>query len=204
MKTIIDARGETCPIPVVKAKKALESTAVECLDIYVDNEIAVQNLEKLARQKGYQFVSEREDATSYRVELSKQGEIQNVSVEEEIEQPILSCTPGKKTVVISSSVMGTGDDELGAILMKGFLYALGQQEQPPSTIIMYNSGVKLAIQGSRCEEELKELEKAGVEIYVCGTCLNHYGLSDQLAVGNVTNMYDIVEKQMKASAVIRP
>lgn len=107
-------------------------------------------------------------------------------------------------VVISADHMGEGNDELGKILLKGFLFALTQQEKLPSTILFYNGGASLACEGSASLENLLSLSKLGVEILTCGTCLNYYGLTDKLQVGAVTNMYVITEKQMQADLVIRP
>ena len=100
--------------------------------------------------------------------------------------------------------MGEGGEELGRILIKGFLFALTQQEHLPSTVLFYNGGAKLTTEGSASLEDLKTLEANGVEILTCGTCLDYYGLKDKLAVGGVTNMYVIVEKQMQADLVLRP
>ena len=99
--------------------------------------------------------------------------------------------------------MGSGDDALGATLMKGYLYAVSQQEELPKTILFYNGGAKLTVEGAVSVEDLKNMEAQGVEILTCGTCLNFYGLGDKLAVGSVTNMYTIVEKLTQASKVIR-
>ena len=120
----------------------------------------------------------------------------------------ISCTvtaAKKKTVVVvSADHMGEGSEELGHILIKGFLFALTQQEHLPSTVLFYNGGAKLTTEGSASLEDLKTLEANGVEILTCGTCLDYYGLKDKLAVGGVTNMYVIVEKQMQADLVLRP
>lgn len=107
-------------------------------------------------------------------------------------------------VVISSDTMGNGDDELGRILMKGFIFALTQQDELPSTVLLYNGGAKLSCEDAPILEDLKSLEAQGVEIMTCGTCLNHYGLTEKLQVGSVTNMYAIVEKMTQASLLIRP
>ena len=107
-------------------------------------------------------------------------------------------------VVIGTSCLGSGADTLGATLMKGFLYALSQQERLPRTILFYNGGAKITTEGSVSIEDLKNMEAQGVEIRTCGTCLNYYGLTDKLAVGSVTNMYDIVETMTSAGKVIRP
>ena len=100
--------------------------------------------------------------------------------------------------------MGEGDEELGHILMKGFIFALTQQDHLPSTILFYNGGARLTCEDSASLEDLKNLASLGVEILTCGTCLNHYGLTDKLAVGDVTNMYVITEKQMQADLILRP
>ena len=100
--------------------------------------------------------------------------------------------------------MGEGSEELGAVLIKSFVFALTQLDDLPSTIIFYNSGVNLSCEGSPVLEDLKNLAAQGVEIISCGTCLNFYGLKEKLAVGEVSNMYDIVERQRAADLVIKP
>ena len=106
--------------------------------------------------------------------------------------------------MLSSDQMGGGNEELGRILMKGFVYALTQLEELPETVLLYNGGAKLSVEGSQSLEDLKNLEAQGVEILTCGTCLNFYELADKLKVGSVTNMYEIVEKMSGARLVIRP
>jgi len=100
--------------------------------------------------------------------------------------------------------MGEGSDELGKILLKGFLYALGQQETLPKTILFYNGGAAMTCEGSPSLEDLTSLQALGVEILTCGTCLNFYGLTDKLKVGEVTNMYAITEKMSQADLIVRP
>ena len=107
-------------------------------------------------------------------------------------------------VAVSADHMGEGDEVLGKILLKGFLFALTQQETLPKTVLFYNGGAAVTCEGSASLEDLQKLESLGVEILTCGTCLNHYGLTEQLRVGGVTNMYVIVEKQMQATKVVRP
>lgn len=113
-------------------------------------------------------------------------------------------TPDNTVVVISADHMGEGDETLGKILLKGFLFALTQQETLPKTVLFYNGGASVTCEGSASLEDLQKLHELGVEILTCGTCLNHYGLAEKLRVGEVTNMYVIVEKQMQATKVIRP
>lgn len=202
----VDAMGDACPIPVVKTKNAIkELGGAGQVEVLVDNEIAVQNLTKMANQKGYDIQSEKQKEQQYRVVMTI-GEDSFNERKEQI-QEAESCIPDSrqnKTVVISSGTMGSGSDELGAILMKGFLYALTQQDILPKTILFYNGGASFTCEGSPALEDLKQLEAQGVEILTCGTCLDYYGLSEKLQVGDVTNMYVIAEKMMEAGSIIRP
>ena len=201
----VNAIGDACPIPVVKTKNAIkELNGAGVVEVLVDNEIAVQNLGKMAKQKGYAFKSEKLGAAEYQVTLivGESAEQQNV---EDIEE-VCAVVPGKKknvVVAINSAKMGVGHDELGGVLIKGFIFALTQMDELPSAILFYNGGAKLTVEGAVSVEDLKNMEAQGVEILTCGTCLNFYGLSDKLAVGSVTNMYNIVEKLTSASKVIR-
>lgn len=211
MLKVVNAMGDACPIPVVKTKNAIkELSGAGMVETLVDNEIAVQNLTKMAQQKNYGVRSEKLGENQYRVIMTI-GESADEAGAEAVEEETTAeetCMPdgrkGNKVVVISSSYMGTGDDELGAVLMKGFIYALSQQDELPKTILFYNSGAKLACEMSPTLEDLMSLEANGVEILTCGTCLNHYGLTEKLKVGGVTNMYVITEKMMQADLIVKP
>ena len=100
--------------------------------------------------------------------------------------------------------MGTGDETLGKVLMKGFFYALSQSYKLPSAILFYNSGIFLTTEGSETIDDLKAMEAQGVEILSCGTCLDYYNRKDQLLAGEIGNMYDIVQAMTKAGKIIRP
>jgi selenium metabolism protein YedF len=208
----VNALGDTCPIPVVKAKNAIkELNGAGEVEVLVDNEIAVQNLTKMAIQKGYGIQSEKLEEQKYRVlftiEGAADGQSPAADQTPEAEASDSSCQldkRGQTVVVISSSKMGEGNDELGQVLMKGFIYALTQQDELPSAILFYNGGASLTCEEAPTLEDLKSLEAQGVEILTCGTCLNYYGLTEKLSVGSVTNMYAIVEKLTQAAKVIRP
>ena len=197
----VDARGDACPLPVVKAKKAIaELNGAGQVEVLVDNEIAVQNLTKMAQQKGYASAAEKLAEQEYRV-LFTVGESAAAAEEPE------TCVPDARTdtvVAIGTDKMGVGNDELGKTLMKAFIFALTQQDKLPKTILFYNGGASLTCEGSPMLEDLKALEAQGVEIMTCGTCLNFYGLTEKLAVGSVTNMYVIAEKMLNAGNVVKP
>ena len=200
----INAMGDTCPIPVVKTKNAIRDlNGSGQVEVLVDNEIAVQNLTKMANQKGYGVTSEMLEAQKYRVNITVgQIEAENFAAEE-----LTTCTTDSRTntvVAISSGEMGQGDPVLRKMLMKGFVFALTQQDILPSTILFYNSGAFLTCEETPILDDLRSLEAQGVEILTCGTCLNHYGLAEQLKVGTTTNMYVIVEKMLQAGSVVKP
>ena len=205
MRQTLDFVGKACPIPVVETKKALVGLKPEdVLEVLVDNNIAVQNLSKMAAQKKLVLSTEKKDEQLYQVTLTltSESQLDNSATE------MVSCVPdlgaGPTIVVLSSDKMGEGDEKLGHILIKGFLYALTQLEVLPKTILMYNNGVKLAVEGSESLADLKLLETQGVEVLSCGTCLNHYQLTEKLGVGTITNMYTIVERLSQAGKVIKP
>lgn len=198
----VNAIGDNCPIPVVKAKKAIDGlTESAIVEVSVDNEIAVQNVTKMINQKNLESNYEKINENHYVIRVQC-GEINEKELATEV-----VCTVEKEekmVVVLSSNKMGEGDEELGKVLIKGFIYALTQLDKYPKAVLLYNSGVKLSSEGSDSIEDLKVLEEQGVEILSCGTCLNFYNLQDKLQVGKVTNMYSIVEELSGATNVIRP
>ena len=200
----VNAIGDACPIPVVKTRKAMETIkGSEVVETLVDNEIAVENLKKMAGQMGYQVKDQKLEEGKYSVQIM----VTEAEKTEKIQADICDCRPtaaSDKVVVIRSNVMGEGDPELGKVLLKGFIYALSQQEELPKTILFYNGGACLTCEGSASLDDLKELEHRGVKILTCGTCLNFYGLSEKLKVGEVTNMYEIAETMSKASLIVSP
>ena len=203
MEKIIDCRGLACPLPVVNAKKAAEAmNPGDVLTVLVDNEIAVQNLTRFAEHKGFGVSADKRGEQEYAVIMSISGETVE-SRDEEVACVMDSRRKGM-LVVLSGNVMGTGDAKLGTSLMKAFVFALTKQDQLPDTILCYNSGAYLTCEGADTLEDLKLLESEGVTILTCGTCLDFYGLKEKLAVGGVTNMYDIVERMESAAQIIKP
>lgn len=203
MERIIDCKGMACPLPVVNAKKAAEGlVSGDTLTILVDNEIAVQNLTRFAEHKRFGVTAQKKGDKEYAVIMNISG-TEETYREEEIVCAVDSRRKGM-LVVLSGNVMGTGDAKLGTALMKAFVFALTKQDQLPDTILCYNTGAYLTCEGADTLEDLKLLESEGVTILTCGTCLEFYGLKEKLAVGSVTNMYDIVERMENAVQIIKP
>lgn len=208
MEFLVDARGKACPLPVIETRNALREHGAPVVTL-VDNDIARQNVEKMARQMGLNASTQQEEG-SWRITLTaaaQQGFDPDSQEVADLMENIPPCTvpaQGPTVVVLSADVMGTGDDTLGRALMKGFVYALTQLDEAPDTVLLYNGGAKLSVEGAETVADLQTLAEAGAEILTCGTCLNHYGLTEKLAVGSVTNMYVIAETMAKAGKVIRP
>lgn len=205
----VNALEKQCPIPLIMTKNAIAQNGNGEYKIFVDNEIAVQNLEKLAKQYSFDFDFEKITNTKYEVRLNVLDTSKVVATKINQDLDINSKTDkcvnsANSVVVFKSEFMGQGDLDLGRILSKGCIYAISQLDDPPKTIMFYNSGVKLACEGSDNLEDLDLLEKKGAQIFVCGTCLMHYELQDKLKIGQVTNMYDIVERLNNAAKIIYP
>lgn len=204
-KLVIDARGDACPIPVVKTLKALGALAGPGeVETIVDNKVAVENLTRMASSKGCASAAEQTAEKEWHVTTTASEAVVVAAGEPEAATCEVPAAKRNVTVQISAETMGTGDDLLGKKLMKAFIFSLTQLEELPQTILFYNGGAHLTCEGSDSLEDLKNLADAGVEILTCGTCTDFYGITDKLAVGEVTNMYVIAERLSGASVVVRP
>jgi selenium metabolism protein YedF len=197
---IIDALGKPCPIPVIEAKKALRKAAAdEVVRILVDNDISRQNLEKMAKGLGCPSSFEKQADGNILVSITNKPEVGKL--------PAVSGLPaaggsGGLVVAIGKNTMGQGDDDLGAILIKAFIYSLTELDTPPENLLFFNSGVKLSTEGSNAIADLKTLESKGTIVSSCGTCLDFYKIKDKLVVGNVTNMFAIASAMAEAGTLI--
>jgi selenium metabolism protein YedF len=189
----INVLGKPCPIPVIEAKKALRKAAEgEQVQVLVDNEISAQNISKMAAGMNLPCS----------VEKQADGNILVSITAAQTKSESASAGAGALVVAIGKNTMGTGNDELGAVLMKGFIYSLTELDTPPETVLFFNSGVKLSTEGSNAIADLKKLESKGTVIASCGTCLDFFQLKEKLAVGSVTNMYAIVAAMSGAGRLI--
>lgn len=198
MKKEIDAKGLACPKPVILTKKQLDQMTGGSVRITVDNETAKENISKLATSMGLESSIEDLGGSVYAITVVKSGEVQD----EKPKSAVVQNPECGSVIAIQSDQMGTGDKELGELLIKSFLYTVYETEPHPSTILFYNSGINLTVEDSPVLDDLKELHNSGVEIISCGTCLDFYGLKDKLAIGDVSNMYTIYEKMQSASNTI--
>jgi len=201
---IVNVIGKPCPIPVIEAKKALAEQDVDSVLVKTDNSVSAQNLEKMAKSYGYSVYSAEIGKNSYEVTIKRDGKAAPViNAADGARESADNCAQsGGLLVVVSGNTLGEGAEELGKILIKGFIYSLTELPAPPEYVIFLNSGAQLTSEGSNTIEDLKKLEEKGTGIFTCGTCVNYYGLKDKLAVGAITDMYGITEKMAAASKII--
>lgn len=198
----VDARGLACPQPVVLTRQALETNSK--VKVLVDNETALENVQRLGTKLDCDIKVEKKKDNIYEIKLKRKGDVA-ASKEEGIPScSTTSAASGPFVMVISANFMGHGNNELGSVLIRAFLHTVAEQPQKPDTIIFYNTGVKLTVQGSDVLDDLTQLEKEGVQLLVCGTCLNYFEIKDKLAAGTVSNMYDILDTMSRAGRLIAP
>jgi len=208
MPETIDARGLACPQPVIMAKKAIEEN--EQITVLVDNDMAVENIRRLALKMACGFSVTEKEGGIREIVLVRTGATSQTPIDSEAIAAEMSCAvvAGKETgplvVILSDNHMGRGDDVLGDILIRSFVHTLLQLKPLPDTVICYNSGVKLVVKDSAVLDDLQQLAKDGVDILVCGTCVNYFEIGDQVAAGHISNMYDIAETMAGAGRLLRP
>jgi selenium metabolism protein YedF len=197
----IDARGVPCPQPVVMARRAMRDG--EPFRVLLDSETAVSNVSRMARASSWEVVSEEREDGTY-LSLTPPGP--NSPLGEPAVGPgqARQQAVGPLVVLLASDTIGHPDDSLGQILIRAFLHTLKDVEPRPDTIICMNGGVRLAAEGSPALDDLRELVEGGTELFLCGTCLDYYGLKDKVGAGTVSNMYSIAEALMQAGKVLRP
>lgn len=192
MSELVDARGLACPAPVVKTKDALKGGAAE-IEVLVDNPTARDNVCRFATSQGCG------------VEVAEEGDIYRIAVSSPGGRPDARTAQAgggddvRTVVVLSEDIMGRGDEELGRILIKAFLNTLAENDPPPWRMVLFNRGVLLAVDGEDTTSALSNLHSMGTEILVCGTCLDFFGLKEKIAVGTVSNMYDILTTMLAAT-----
>jgi len=198
MPRTVDARGLACPKPVIETRAALtESNVVVTI---VDNEISRNNVSRMAESKGYTVDTEERDGDFYLTIQRGEG------VAEVEPRPLTSVSgsSGPLAVLLGSDELGSGAVDLGQLLMRTFLETLAKADRPPSAVACLNTGALLAVGEAETVEPLRALEAAGTRVLVCSTCLKHFNVEDRLAVGEASNMLEIVEALAGAGTVLSP
>ncbi len=203
MKPIVDARGLACPQPVILTRKAVADA--DDVTVVVDNDVAVANVSRFARSQGFAATaSARPDGTW--IELHREGAPVDPATAEPLNAcPVPASTPASGPVVVfaTSDVLGRGADELGERLMGAFFHTIAEAGPRPDTLVFMNAGVKLVVEGARTVDDLRTLAGQGVDVLACGACLSYCGLTDRVAVGRVSNMYEIAKLLLEAGKVVK-
>lgn len=206
-KVVVDARGLACPQPVMEARRALLGTQAPEVEVLVDGEAPAENVARMGRQLGCEVALEtrgghvaltlRRGADGIAAAASARGEAQPAA-------PTACCAAPNVAVFFASATIGSGDDDLGRLLMVAFVKTLKSLAPAPKTLLFMNGGVKLVAEGSELVGAFLELEAAGAELLVCGTCLDFFHLKEKLAAGRVSNMFEIASRLVAADRVVRP
>lgn len=193
--TTLDCRDHKCPHPVVETRRQILAAPGSPLTVLVGDDTARENVSRLARSQGYE-VAVTQCEGGYTLQLTPgQGAAK---------EPGATPAVGKTVAFITADTLGDGNEELGRILMKNFIFTLSELDAPPDTLLFANAGVKLTTEGSEVLEALEKIACMGSDIASCGLCLEFYHLKDKLAAGRATNMLDIVETLQQAGRIIRP
>ncbi|AOR22767.1 sulfurtransferase-like selenium metabolism protein YedF [Clostridium taeniosporum] len=204
MNKIIDAKGKNCPIPVIMAKKEIDNGNINFI-VEVDNKVANENLKKLGNSMNFETKSEEINGIFKVYFLNDKADSNEEETCQECNKLIEEINNNKLgtwSIFVGKEIIGSGSEELGKSLIKMYFYTMTESDDLPKSILFMNAGVKVPTLNEQVVEHLKELEDKGVEILVCGTCLNFYGLEEELKVGRVSNMYEISNYMKEASKVI--
>lgn len=197
---ILDCRGLACPQPVIRTRQALEEMPEQRLRVLLDNEASCTNVRRFAESQGHGVRQESPKPGQYEILIERgKGTVQA----SEPPPTVCQASAARSTVVyVPSETLGRGDETLGRVLMGAYLDTLAQFAQEISHVIFINSGVKLAVEGSPVLEQIQALERMGAQVLSCGTCLNHFGIAQQLRVGSISNMLAILEVLSRAERVM--
>jgi selenium metabolism protein YedF len=202
---IVDTKGELCPVPIIETRKALKSSQTgETIQVLTDNKTAFSNISRYLTDNKIKFnVAEEKGVWTFTI-TNEKGFSDTTRAEDYCEAIVPDFKTGEFAVVISSELMGQGDDELGKKLMKSFFVALSCLDSMPSSIMFYNSGVRLTVDDSHVIDILHEIENKGVELLICGTCVDHFKLGSRIEVGKISDMYIITDKLSRTGNIIKP
>lgn len=194
--------GLACPQPVVLAKQAIETR--EQVKVIVDNETALENVKRLGTKLGCDVKVESKESGLFEIMLTGKAVVSLPSKNVNVSCDTSAEMSGPFVIICSEDKMGRGNDELGSVLIRAFFHTITEQTDRPDIIIFYNTGVKLTVRDSEVLDDLQVLSGKGVQILVCGTCLNFFNIKEQLGVGIVSNMYDITDTMSRAGRIVSP
>lgn len=208
-KREVDLRGMTCPAPVIKTKKLFDDQNVTTVEAMVDDDVCVNNLQRLAKTLKANF-SVQDRGGHFAVTLDRSG-----SAIQQTEGGHTDPTPAKSLhnsapaqtgtiLFIASDTLGKGEEEFSRTLLNLFLQTIFDSGLQPRAILLINSGVTLLARESQTLKVLNDLKNAGCEVLACGLCVDFYQLKEQIPREQITNMFAIAEYLFAAEKVIQP
>jgi selenium metabolism protein YedF len=202
---IVDTKGQLCPAPLIAAKKALRATAPgDSFMLLTDNQTSFDNLSRFLKDNNTHFQFSKDEGVWTLTITRLTVDLPQLKAEDYCTPEITHFEKGNYVVVFTSDKMGEGDEELGHLLMSNFIKAIKDLDRLPKKMVFYNKGVTIVTKNSPVIDDLRDLEKMGVELLLCATCVNHYSLSDSIGVGILSNMYTIAEAMTSAGNIIKP
>jgi selenium metabolism protein YedF len=202
---IVDTRGQLCPAPLIAAKKALRETeAGESFMLLTDNQTSFDNLSRFLKDNNTHFQFSKAEGVWELTITRLTGDVSETRAEDYCTPEITHFEKGNYIVVVTSDKMGEGAEELGHLLMSNFIKAIKDLDRLPQKMVFYNKGVMIVTKNSPVIDHLRDLEKMGVELLLCATCVSHYSLSDSIGAGILSNMFTIVEVMTSTGNIIKP
>lgn len=202
---VVDTRGELCPAPLIATKRALKDPETgNAFIVLINNKTSLDNVSRFLKDNNTPFTVS-ESSGAWTLTVTKSGPVnESVKVEDYCTTSVPHFTKGNFIVVVSSDKMGEGDDDLGHLLIGNFIKALKDLDHLPQKIVFYNKGVILVTKESPLIEHIIDLERMGVEILLCATCVNHYKIAEKTGAGILSNMYVIAEAMASAGNIVKP
>ena len=188
-------------MPLVETKKALkESAKDELIKVILDSENSLKNVTRYLKDNSIQ-VSQQQSGNTFELLFKKEG------IKPVIEAAESYCSTADQAsdnfiIIFGKDRLGEGSEDLGNMLIGGMLTTLVETERVPDQMIFINSGINLVVENSPVLDLLKKLENEGCKILACGTCLDYFGKTENLKVGRVSNMLEILEVMTLYSKVI--
>jgi selenium metabolism protein YedF len=202
---IVDTKGQLCPAPLIATKRALKETPEgESFELLTDNQVSFNNVSRFLKDNNTSFIFTESGGVWILTITKGKEDISQAKPEDYCTDSIAHFHKGDFIIVIASDKMGEGDGDLGQLLMSNFIKALHDLDKLPQKMVFYNKGVTLVTKNSPLIDHLTDLEKMGVELLLCATCVNHYGLEDMVGAGTLSNMFTIAEVMASAGNIVRP
>ena len=202
---IIDTSGQQCPAPLIATKRALKHAQTgDAFKVITDNQTAFNNICRFLKDNKTKYSFEESDGI-WTLTITKQTpEFVNAEAEEYCTTEFPHFSKGDFVIAFTSNKMGDGDEELGHLLMINFVSAIRDLDVLPRKMIFYNKGVILGAEGSPVIDHLKEIEKMGVTMLLCATCVKYYVLEEKIKIGTLSNMFEIAQVMSSARNILRP